>query len=143
MDHATLDVRFRTILLIWASLLGGVTLFTGAVLALTTGAIGAWTPTLDPELAAPLMILPVSSMVGGIVFRRGEAKRSGDAAQRLTAYQNQVIVGAALQEGGGLLGLVLCLLAGQPTWAVGVWAVTAVAMGLTRPTRDELDLLLR
>lgn len=143
MDKTTLDIRFRTTFIIWAGLLGGVTFFMGAVVALTTGAIGDWTPTLDPGLAGTLMILPISSMVGGIVFRRRELKRSGESEQRLNAYQTQVIIGGAMQEGGGLLGLALALAAGQPTWALGLWALTAVAMGLTRPRRDELDQLLR
>ena len=143
MDKDAVASRFRVILMLWASLLGGVTFFTGGVLALTTGTVGAWTPTLDPGLAAKLMVLPTLSMAAGIVFRRGEVKRAGDAEARLGALQVQVIVGAAMQEGGGLFGLVLCLLAGQPTWALGVWAITAVAMGITRPSRDEVDALLR
>lgn len=143
MDQDAVANRFRVILMLWASLLGGVTLFTGAVLALTTGVIGTWTPTLDPGLAAKLMVLPTLSMAAGIVFRRGEVKRTGDAETRIGAYQVHVIVGAALQEGGGLFGLVLCLLSGQPTWALGVWAITAVAMGITRPSQDEVTALLR
>ena len=143
MDQRTRDDRFRVILTLWASLLGGVTIFTGVVVALTSGAVGSWSPSLAPGLAAKLMVLPVLSMAAGIVFRRGEVKRTGDADARVGAYQVQVIIGAALQEGGGLFGLALCLMSGQATWALGVWAATAVAMGITRPSRDELDALLR
>ncbi|GMV04749.1 MAG: hypothetical protein AMXMBFR53_10290 [Gemmatimonadota bacterium] len=143
MDKATLDARHRVIVLLWASLLGGVTLFTGVVVALASGVIGAWEPALAPGTAALALVASPLLMVGGIAFRRGGSAPAGDAAQRLTAHQNRVVVASALQEGGGLLGLVLCLLAGQATWAVGVWALTGAAMGLCRPTRDELDALLR
>lgn len=144
MDKAALDARLRIITLLWGALAGGVTLFAAVVVGLTTGTVGRWTPTLSPSLAGTLLAVPVLSMIAGILLRRGGgAKRSDDPEARVAAYQTQVIVGAALQEGGGLFGLALSLLAGQPSWAVGVWAITMVAMGLTRPTRDELDQRLR
>lgn len=143
MDKATLDARHRVIVLLWASLLGGVTLFTGVVVALVSGVVGAWEPTLPPGTAALALVASPLLMVGGIALRRGGSPATGDAAQRLAAHQNRVVVASALQEGGGLLGLVLCLLSGQAAWAVGVWALTAAAMGLTRPSRHELDAVLR
>jgi hypothetical protein len=142
MDPRTTDARFRMIFLIWASLLGGVTLFAAVVLALTTGLAGTRTPTMDPSLAGTLLIVPALSILGGIVFRRGAGPASPETTDRLGAYQNRVIVSSALQEGGGLFGLVLSLLAGQPTWALGVWGATMAAMVLTRPDREEVRRLL-
>ena len=40
----------------------------------------------------------------------------------------QVLVAGAMQEGGGLLGLVLCLLGGMSNWAIAVWGMTALVM---------------
>lgn len=143
MERHELDARFRMILAVWASLLGGVTLFTGIVVALTTGAVGTWEPSLAPSTGAPLLLIAVLPLGTGIAFRRGEIPRAGEPAARLTAWQNRVILASALQEGGGLMALVVSLLSGQPTWALGAWAVTILVMGLARPAREELDALMR
>lgn len=141
MDKAELDARYRIILTLWASLLGSVTLVTVVVCAITTGVlVPSWSPTLAPRVAAILLLCPVA-MAAGLLYRRGDIPRGSDPGAYLAAYQTRVVVAGALQEGGGMLGLVTCLLAGQPGWALGVWAITAVSMGLSRPRREELDWL--
>ena len=142
MAKAALDARYRIILTLWASLLGSVTLVTGVVYAITSGLlVPDWSSTVAPRLAATLLLLCPVAMAGGLVYRKGNIPRGSHSSDYLAAYQTRVVVAGALQEGGGLLGLVICLLAGQPDWALGVWAITAVSMGLSRPRRKELDRL--
>ena len=141
MDKAELDARYRIILTVWVSLLGSVTLATCVVWAITAGVLGpTWTPTLAPGVAATLLLCPVA-LAAGLLYRKGDVPRGSDPGAYLAAYQTRVVVATALQEGVGLLGLVICLVAGQPSWALGVWAITAVSMGLSRPRREELDWL--
>jgi len=144
MDKADLDARFRQLLVIWGAQLGGVTVFAGITYALGSGLLGAFSPTLDPGLAAKLLLLSPALMVGGIVFRRGEVQaRALEPEARLSRYFIRVIAATGAVEGGGLLGLVLAWLSGQTLWSVGVWALTMVALLLCRPSRDEAEQLLR
>lgn len=144
MDRDTLDARHRIRTLVWAGMLSGVTVFAAVAWGLASGVAGsAWTPTLDPGLGAPLLLFVPVSLAAGMVLRRREPSREGDAEQVLNRYLTASLVAWALQEGGALLGLVVCLLTGQPTWIAGVWMLAAVAMGLTRPRREELDELFR
>jgi len=144
MDRAALDVRFRVAFLLWASLLAGVTLFACVAWAIAGGLLApAFTASLAPALASKLLVMVPVLLVAGIVYRNGDVGTRGDTGTRLVAWQTRMTVASALQEGGGLLGLVVCLLADRPTWMLGVWVVTAVAMLLGRPRREELDRLLR
>lgn len=143
MHKEEIDARFRTIFMLWASLLSGVTIFTVVVVALTTGRLGNWTPSLHPDLVLKALAIPVLLMAGGIAFRRRELDLTGEESVVLQRYQMQVLVAGAMQEGGGVLGLILCLLGGMPSWAIAVWGMTAIAMNMTRPQRSELDRIHR
>lgn len=142
MDKAALDARYRIILTLWASLLGSVTLVTVVVWAITMGVlVPTWSPTLASGAAAPLLLVSPVAMAVGLVYRKRDIPLGSDPGAYLAAYQTRVVVGGALMEGGGLLGLVICLVAGQPGWALGIWAITAVSMGLARPRREEIHRL--
>ena len=141
MQKSDVDTRFRVILVLWGSLLMGVTLFAAVVWALTSGYLGSWTPTMEPGLVKNLLSAPVLLMVVGIFFRRGDIDASGDPEAYIQRYQTRILIASAMQEGGGLMGLVLCLLAGMPGWALAMWALTAVAMIMSRPDRADLDRL--
>lgn len=140
MERETLDARHRLRTLVWAGMLGGVTTFAAVAWGLIRGVAGQeWTPTLDPAIGAPLLLL-VPVLVGtGLLLRRREPAREGDPERRLERYMTASLVAWAVQEGGALLGIVVGLLTGRAEWVAGVWILAAVAMGLTRPTRDELD----
>lgn len=144
MDRETLDARHRTLMALWAALLGGVTVFAVVAWALVSGILaGGWTPTLDPGLGAALLVLVPVHLAAGMLLRKREPSRDGEPRTRLDRHQTWSVVAWALQEGGALLGIALSLLTGQAVWIAGVWALAAVAMGLTRPRREELDELFR
>lgn len=141
MQKSDVDQRFRVIFIIWVGLFMGVTFFAGVVWALASGRLGAWSPSMEPGVVRNLLAAPILLMAAGIAYRRGQDDRSHGADAFVAAYQTRIVIVSAMQEGGGLLGLVLCLLAGMPTWALGVWAVTAVAMLMSRPRREDLHHL--
>lgn len=141
MQKSELDAHFRTILVLWGALLGGVTLFAAVVWALTSEYVGHWSPTMEPGVVRNLLAAPVLLMAAGIFFRRGGIDRSGGPEAVIQRYQTRVLIASAMQEGGGLLGLVLCLLADMPIWALAVWGLTAAAMGMSRPKRTDLTPL--
>ncbi|HSG06717.1 MAG TPA: hypothetical protein VLA36_00065 [Longimicrobiales bacterium] len=143
MQASEVDIRFRVILLLWGSLVVGVALFTAVVWALTSGSLGSWTPTLAPGFVKNLLSAPGLLVVVGVFFRRGRVDPSGDADAFLRRYQTRILIASAMQEGGGLMGLVLCLLAGTPSWALGMGSLTVVAMLMSRPARTDLDHLAR
>lgn len=143
MQKSDVDTRFRVILTLWGSLVMGVAFFTAVVWALTTGLVGTWTPTLEPGLVRNLLSAPVLLMVVGIFFRRGEVRASGGAEEFIQRYQTRILIASAMQEGGGLMGVALCLLAGTSTWALAMGGLAVVAMAMSRPVRSDLDHLTR
>lgn len=144
MGPTELDARFRIVTTLWAALLGGVTVFTGVVWAMASGMFGpAPSPTLAPGMAAKLLVACPLLMGAGIAFRHGDVGTHAEAERWLAAYQTRVVVALALEESGALLGLVLCLLAGRPNWALGVWSLAAAAMALSRPVREDLERVRR
>ena len=144
MKGPPLEARFRAVSIVWAAMLAGVTLFAAVVWGLAGGLLApGFSASLAPGPASKLLILAPVLLAAGIAYRNGEVGRRVDADSRLAAWQARITVASALQEGGGICGLAISLLAARPSWALGVWAVTVVAMVLSRPRRQELDRLLR
>jgi F0F1-type ATP synthase membrane subunit c/vacuolar-type H+-ATPase subunit K len=54
------------------------------------------------------------------------------------AWQTEKIVGLAIRESAGLLGITVALLIGSPRWSILFGAATIVAMVMARPNRGEL-----
>jgi len=81
-------------------------------------------------------------MVAGLyVGRRMEAgiPRGLEPEEAFRRYQTARIVSLAVSETGGLALIVLSLLAGEATWALGGAAVCVGTMMLGRPRREDLD----
>lgn len=144
MTSTDLERDFRVILILWIALLAGATAYGVVVWLLASGALGAWEPVLAAGKAFPLLGLAVLPMLAGIAVRRaGSARPADELRARVHAYRTRVIVASAMQEGGGLLGFTLALMAGAAAWVPYLWLLMAAAMFLTRPTRDEFQRLLR
>jgi hypothetical protein len=144
MDGPTAEGRFRVAFIVWASVLGGITIFAAVVWGAASGYFGpiVW-ESLTPGTAYKLLVLAIVPMVAGIAWRHREVGSRDDPDRRLVGWQARVIVASALQEAGGLFALGLCRLVARPNWVLGVWLATAAAMLLIRPRREELDQLLR
>lgn len=138
------EKRYRVLLTVWGALLGGLLLFAALAWLLAAGALGGgpWSRGLEPERVQLLLFGPVGLMVVGIFARRRGRPVPGDR-DPAQAYQTRIVLASALQEGGGLLGVILSLLAAQPTWILMMAGLAAFAMIRSRPRRGELLRLLR
>jgi len=131
---------FRLIQLTWMALLGGVVVFGAVAWALAAGVLGGggWSPALDPSLARPLLLVPVALLGIGVVLRRSSV-RLPDGTDPMEVYRLQTLLVSALQEGGGLLGIALCLAAGLTNWIPVFAGLSVFAMVLSRPRATDLD----
>lgn len=143
MQKSDVDTRFRVILTLWGSLVMSMVIFTAVAWAPTSGLMGEWAPTLEPGLVKNLLSAPVLLVVVGVFFRRGEVRSSADVEEYLQRYQTRILIASAMQEGGGLMGVALCLLAGMSTWALAMGTLAVIAMVMSRPVRADLDRLAR
>lgn len=84
-------------------------------------------------------------IVAEIVFRAlaARARRVEPPEGRLIPYQSAVVVGFALRESAGVLGLVLTLLTGDLRWVVGLSSFAVVAMVAAWPRRSTLEELVK
>ncbi|MCD4748917.1 MAG: hypothetical protein K8R59_06030 [Thermoanaerobaculales bacterium] len=84
-------------------------------------------------------------IVAEIVFRglAARARRVEPPEGRLIPYQSAVVVGFALRESAGVLGLVLTLLTGDLRWVVGLSLLAGVAMVAAWPRRSTLEELVQ
>jgi F0F1-type ATP synthase membrane subunit c/vacuolar-type H+-ATPase subunit K len=98
-------------------------------------------PLLPPILAA----VAVSTLAGAGFIVKGMTQKAGTMAtpaERIQRYQGAMIVGAALRESVGVIGLVLSLLTGSLIW-VGLLSGLAVFAILTNfPSRSALEKLV-
>jgi len=131
---------FRLIQLIWMALLGGVVLFGSVAWALAAGVLGggSWTASLSPTLVRPLLLVPLALLGVGVVLRRSGV-RLPDESDPMEAYRLQILLVSALQEGGGLMGIALCLVAGLTSWIPVFAGLSVFAMVLSRPRVTDLD----
>lgn len=145
MDKTDLDIRFRTLQVIWVALMMGVGMFSVVVFVLLN-VLGQSFGTLEPgilQMAAPALV--VVMFAGLLVGRRLEAAipRDSPPPDRLQRYQTARIIALALCEGPGLLIIVLSMLTDQATWALGGGAAALWAMVLARPRREDFEQLAR
>lgn len=144
MDPRELDQRHRVLLVLWAALLGGMLVFAAVAWLLATGTLtgSPWGRSLDPGLVRTLLFVPVGLMVAGI-FARRRGRPVGAGRDPVQALQTRVVLAAALQEAGGMAGIVLSLLAAQPAWILMMAGLAAFTMVRSRPRRNELEQLRR
>lgn len=72
-----------------------------------------------------------------------EAPRGASPSEVAARYQTGTMVGFAVREAPGLMGVVVSLLVGSLVWAAGFALASVVAMTLAWPRRDDLVARLR
>ena len=140
MDRHERLKAFRLIQLVWMVLVGGVVVFGAVAWALAAGVLGGdpWTASVSPSVVRPLLLVPLALLGVGVVLRRSSV-RLPEETDPLEAYRLQIILVSALQEGGGLMGIVLCLVAGLASWIPVFAGLSVFAMVLSRPRATDLD----
>ncbi len=85
-------------------------------------------------------LLTASLIVKGMIAK---ARRITPPADRLGPYQAAMIVGVALRESTGVIGLVLTLLTGNLLWVCLLSGLAAFAILSNSPTRAALETLVQ
>lgn len=123
----------------------GVLLFAGvAVWLVAGGALGTPEP-LPPGIVGMVAVgVLVMLLVSPVVERKLAAVPAGsDAALRLRRWSTATIVGSALREGAGLLGVALASMAGSIPWVLAFGGISAGAILLAFPKGEEVEAALR
>ena len=142
-----IDQRYRTLLVICGAIVASLAIYTGVaavVLQQSGGSLGE--ESLPPLLPAILASVGVTMLLGaGFVSSLilGPARQPGRTVEeRLAAYFQSVIVGFAVREGAGVLGLVITLLSGDLKWVLGLSGAAAIAMAVAWPRREKMSDLV-
>lgn len=145
-DDRRVDAAYRVLLVIWGALVAGVVIF--AVVSYALLRSGAFQPVGGPgsPLAFTLItvgfgLLIVAPFLGQAVGRRSTG--AGGTPANVAAYQTSMIVGHALREAAGLLGVVTALVAGALLGGYVLAAAAVLMMIKGRPRREHLVELSR
>ena len=108
---------------------------------------GEFTMGPAPEGLPLILSLTGVSMliIAEIVFRAlaARARRIEPPEGRLIPYQSAVVIGFALRESAGVMGLILTLLTGDLRWVVGLSFLAFVAMVAAWPRQSTLEELVK
>jgi hypothetical protein len=126
--------------LLWGAMLLSVVVFAAVVwILLRRGGIGR---PQDPTLLGTLGIVVAGALLlAPFLRRRIETPRRGASPGQIAQrWQIGWIVGQSLKEAVGLVGLVIGLLAGSTTWAIGFAVASLGSMIMTPPWEHEIRL---
>ncbi len=90
--------------------------------------------------AAVCILLTAGPIVSAMI--RGSAKKT-EPTSRLDGVTTAVVIGMAIRESPGIIGLVLTFLTGDPRWVIGLAGISILAMVAAFPRRSTLEKLLR
>jgi hypothetical protein len=136
-----IESTIRTTRLIWLALMAGVAAYAGVTWYLTStndmALGGAGIPRVLLWIALGYMIASIAAapVVEQAVWKNATA---GTHAEIARAWSTEKIVGLAIREGAGLLGITVALLMGSGTWAVLFGAAAVGSIFLAAPERADL-----
>jgi hypothetical protein len=131
----------RTTTILWLALMAGVALYAGVATYLSISQpIGPGAGGIPGILLWAAVAYLAASVVASPVVERaiasGGSPSNPEAIAR--AWQTEKIVGLAIRESAGLLGITVALLIGSGPWAILFGAATVIAMAMVRPSGEEL-----
>jgi MFS family permease len=139
--EAQIHQHLKAMRLLAGSMMAGVVVF-GAV-ALTLLASGDFEPpgtALPDLLVGGLAVASVLLIVAApVVTRKLAERRAQDLAAALQRHRTRVVIGFALREAAGALGILLALLTGFTSWGLALAGAALVTMGVAWPRREDLD----
>ena len=141
---ALIEQRLKTLQLIVGAIMMSMVAYVGIAFMLTRQQIiepMSIPPLLPPVLAA----VAVSTLMGaGFIVKNmtQKARTMGTPVERIQRYQGAMILGAALRESAGIIGLVLSLLTGSLVWVGLLSALAAFSILTNFPSRSALEELI-
>lgn len=146
MRDPELDGALRGVRLLLLAMAGGVLAFLAVAIFLVRSGEGL-APGAVPAGALPAVGVAVLVMLLTAPVVQRSLARVGDPGatppERISRWRVAAIVGAAVREGAGLLGIVAGLLAGSPLWIGLLGGAAVVSLLLALPGGDELEADLR
>ena len=137
--------RLKTLqIIVMAAVMSLVTYVGISIMLIRQGAIEpvSMPPIVLPILCAySLSTLLTAPLIGKAMT--GKARRIMPPTDRLGPYQAAMIVGVALRESTGVIGLVLTLLTGNLLWVSLLSGLAAIAILTDFPTRSALENFVR
>ena len=136
-----IESTVRTTRLIWLALMAGVATYAGVTWYLTSARVmalgGAGVPRVLLWVALGYMIASIAAapVVEQAVRKNATTRTPAEIAR---AWSTEKIVGLAIKEGAGLLGITVALLMGSGTWAVLFGAAAVGSMFLAAPEKADL-----
>lgn len=142
--HEEVSRVIRTGRILVLAMAGGVAVFTVVATVLVAGGtLGASGTIPSPLLLGVgfgvLIMLLTAPLVRRAILEAGPPPPAELPRRWLTA----LIVGSAVREGAGLLGIVLGLLAGSVPFIVGMGSAAVAALLLALPRGEELEAAVR
>ena len=128
------------------ALAGGVAAFAAVVTWFFLDGQAPLSPGGLPEVALLVAVGLAAALFAAapVVERRlREAPPDASMSDVAARFQTATVAGFALREGAGLFGLVVALLSGTLSWALGFAAASVAAMALAWPKRADLEARLR
>ena len=140
-----LSERIRRLRIVWFALMASVATLTGvAGFVIRSGGLGLGQPlsrgTLLYGAVVTVLILPLAQLVRRKIQAAPPQSTSEEVARR---WHTGWIVGQALRELVGILGLTLAVLAGSTSWVWAFAAASLVSMLLSAPWEHELRTHVR
>lgn len=133
--------HMKVVRLMAGSMMAGVVIF--GALSLTLLASGDFQPRSEalPALlpfglaaAAILMLL-----AGPFIMRRLASEPASSAGEVLQKHRTRVVVGYAIWEAAGVLGIILALVTGLTGWGFALAGAALLMMGMAWPKPRDLD----
>jgi hypothetical protein len=144
--EAGLEGSIRTTRILVLAMVGGVMLFLLVALVLIQTGSGVAGGGSIPVAALPAVGFAVLVMLltAPVVQRTLSTVPAGaPAGEAVGRWRTGVIVGSAVREGAGLLGIVAGLLAGSALWVLVLGGASILSLLLALPRGEELEADLR
>lgn len=110
-----------------------------ALFLVRQGTVGPMTtPTILPWVLAAVAISTLAAAGTVVKTIMARVRTVETASERLTAYRSAVIVGAAMRESVGVIGLFATLITHNLLWVGVLSALAALAILTNLPTRSAL-----
>jgi hypothetical protein len=144
-DSLLIERELRILLIIVYSIAFSLLVYVGvAFVLLRQGTVGPIaTPAFLPWVLAvvAVSILVTAGTVAKTIMARVRTVET--ASEKLTAYRSAVIVGAAMRESVGVIGLFATLITHNLLWVGVLSALAALAILTNLPTRSTLQSALQ
>ncbi len=139
-ESIVLDQEIRKLQIIVFSMIFSLVIYGGiAVVLVRKGTAGPMTtPAILPWVLAAVAVSILATAGTFVKAIMARVRKVETASEKLTAYRSAVIVGAAMRESVGVIGLFATLITGNLLWVGLLSALATLAILTNLPTRSAV-----